>query len=369
MLSLGARLRNAGALLGLLAIVSPSGAEVRKAASDAVVVRNATAAPLQAGPVWVSQATWDAAEERIVIADPGSGRIYVYDATGRLHRSVVKPGQGPLEFTKPNYAVLVGNRYAIATSVYRWIWFNKDLQPQSMWELDWEVGKGRYSRLATSEFDFTDAHLYTLGAVQSFNGEWSNKAIFAVSLKERNIQQIAQISRDPDELSYYNEPPFNLSACAGKVWFLQMSATVSIVEARDKGKRLQSFPAEFRRRPAIPRLVDASSVASRHAALRNAPVAEGLFCADERLLLLLARRPRAAGGVQWLVYPIDPLQDVMGRPIELPTTAGDIVFVPGQKRWAVLEKGAMKYVGVQPLTRIVSFPRPALNATQARAAR
>jgi hypothetical protein len=107
--------------------------------------------------------------------------------------------------------------------------------------------------------------------------------------------------------------------------------------------------------------VDATSVASRHAALRNAAVADGLFCADDRLLLLLAHKPSPRGGLQWLVFPIDPSQDAIGKPIELPTTAAEIVFVPGQKRWAVLEKGAMKYVGVQPLTRIISFSRPMLT--------
>jgi hypothetical protein len=68
------------------------------------------------------------------------------------------------------------------------------------------------------------------------------------------------------------------------------------------------------------------------------------------------------------VYPVDTSRDVLGKPIELPTSAGEIVFVPGRKRWAVLEKGAMKYVGVQPLTRLISFPRPALELMEARTA-
>jgi hypothetical protein len=365
---LHARLREAFALVALGVAIS-LGADVRTTRTDAVVVRNPTIAAIQPGPVWVSRATWDPAEESVIVADPGSGRIYVYDAKGTVLRSIADPGRGAGEFTKPNYATLVGNRYAIATSMYGWIWFDRNLAVESAWDLDFERGEHKYSRLASSEFDFTATHLYTIGAVQGFDEKWTDKAVFAVSLSDRSIQQVGRISKDPDELSYYSEPPFNLSACAGKAWLLQMSAAVSIVEARDGGKKLQSFPDEFRRRPAIPRLVDANSVRSRHVALRNAPVAEGLFCADDRMLLLLARRPRAEGGLQWLVYPIDPLRDVLARPIELPTTAGEIVFVPGRKRWAVLEKGAMKYVGVQPLARIISFPRPALSATTERAAK
>jgi hypothetical protein len=114
-------------------------------------------------------------------------------------------------------------------------------------------------------------------------------------------------------------------------------------------------------------LNDASSVRGRRAALRNSTVASGLFCGADRLLLL-AHKPRAGGGQQWLVYPIDPLRDVMDAPVELPTTADEIVFVPGRKRWAVLEKGLMKYVTVQPLTRMISFPRPGSTITKAKAA-
>lgn len=323
---------------------------------------------IEAGPVWVSQATWDPAEERVVIADPGSGRIYVYDTAGKIQRRIVNPGQGDLELTTPNYAVLVGRRYAIATSSLRWIWFNEDLVAQSAWELDWEQGEGRYSRLDVSEFAFGDTHLYAIGNVMAFDGTWGGKSVFAVSLEDRAVQQTIGIGNDRAEISYYNEPPFNLTVCGNTPWFLRMASTVSIVEARTGGKRLRSFPEEFRKRPSIPTLVDAQSVASRHAALRSNPVAEGLFCAGGGTLLLLARRPRAKAGLQWLVYPVDPARDVIGKPVELPTSAGEIVFVPGRKRWAVLEKGAMKYVGVQPLTRLISFPRPALDLMEARTA-
>lgn len=368
LLTPGARLRNAAALLALLAFSASARGAAPSDQFAALVVREPTVSAMEAGPLWVSKATWDPAEERIVIADPGSGRIYVYDVLGRIHRRVVNPGRGALEFTKPNYASRVGNRYLIATAMNQWIWFDQDLVAESGWALDWEEGEGLHSQLAASEFDLSDTHMYAIGNTMSFNGQWSDRAVFSISLGDRTVRRVARLAKDDNETSYYRAPPFNLSVCAGKAWLLQMAATVSIVEAREGGTRLHSFPPEFQKRPSIPLLVNADSVRSRAAALRNNAVAEGLFCADDRLLLLLARRPRGNGGLQWLVYPIDPVRDVMGRPIELPTTAGEIVFVPGRKRWAVLEKGPMKYVAVQPLTRIISFPRPALSSTTSRKA-
>jgi hypothetical protein len=103
------------------------------------------------------------------------------------------------------------------------------------------------------------------------------------------------------------------------------------------------------------------SVPERAAAKSVARIAEGLFCLEDRWLLLLAHQPRADGGNQWLVYPVDPIADGLGEAIELPTRAAEIVFVAGQKRWAVLEKGPMRQVGDQPLTRVMTFPRPELT--------
>lgn len=358
----GARPRFAAALVGIVAFGISAGVRLDAAPAGAVTVRNAAAAPLEPGPVWVSKAAWDVSEEHLVIADPGSGRIYVYDTAGRIQRRIANPGLGALEFTTPNYAVRIGDRYAIAASPLRWVWFDRNLAAQSAWELDWEEGAGPHSRMDVSEFDFTDTHLYAIGNVMSFDGTWSDKGVFRIALADRKVQQLRRFPKDDAEKSHYNEPPFNLCVCGGKAWLLQMTASVSIVEARDGGKRLQSFPEELRRRPALPALSDSNSLRARHAALRNSAAADGLFCAGDRDLLLLAHEPRPQGGVQWLVYTIDPVRDTMSAPIALPTGAGEIVFVPGRTRWAVLEKGAMKYPGVQPLTRILSFPRPAPGA-------
>ncbi len=335
---------------------------------ETVVVRQPTVSAIEQGPLWVSKATWDRAEERLIVADPGSGRIYVYDPSGRILRRVANPGRGSLEFTKPNYSARVGDRYLIATSMNQWVSFDENLVAKSAWALDWEEGQSPYSQLATSEFDFSSTHLYAIGAAMAFDGQWSDRAIFAVALGDRSAKRVGGLSKDDDEISYYREPPFNLAVCSGRVWLLQMASTVSIVEVQDGGKRLRSFPPVFQKRPAIPLLVNADTVASRHAALRHATVADGLFCVDDRVLLLLTHRPRAGGGLQWLVYPIEPSLDVAARPIELPTTAGEIVFVPGRKRWAVLEKGPMKYPGVQPLTRLISFARPVSTPVKAGAA-
>ena len=87
-------------------------------------------------------------------------------------------------------------------------------------------------------------------------------------------------------------------------------------------------------------------------------MADSLVCQEDGTLLVLAHRPSTPQGIEWLVYPIDPVADQLGQPISLPTTATDIVFVPGKERWAVLEKSKFRQTGLQPLARLLVFPNP-----------
>ncbi|MEO7794799.1 MAG: hypothetical protein ABIV06_08505 [Thermoanaerobaculia bacterium] len=175
------------------------------------------------------------------------------------------------------------------------------------------------------------------------------------------LENLGSIEVDSDELAAYRSYPSKVAACGDEVYLLRMSARLEIERFGNSPATLKSFPETFRQRPALPMLFCGPSVPEREAATAVARIAEGLFCLEDRWLLLLAHRPRADGGNQWLVYPVDPVADALGEEIELPTRAAEIVFVAGKKHWAVLEKGPMRQVGDQPLTRVITFPRPELK--------
>ncbi|MEO6260335.1 MAG: hypothetical protein ABIP63_08270 [Thermoanaerobaculia bacterium] len=344
-------------LFGLLSLPSPASAQTRP---GRMVVATA-----EAGPIWASQATFDRSEERIVIADPGSGRVYVYASNGRILRRIASPGRGVLEFEKPNLPFLVGERFLIAASPYRWVWFSASLEPLSGWSLEWEEREnGRDAALAPYEVAVSETALYAIGAVQSQKGDWSDWGVFEVPLNGHALRQLSTIDKDAEERSFYQTPPSNLAACGANVFLLTMGERVSIEQVAPASHTLRSVPAEFRNRPSMPALTR-ESLPLRKAAQRNVAAAEGLFCRGNNQLLLLTHRPRKTEGVQWLVYPIDASKDVLGAAVELPTFAAEIIFVPGVKKWAILEKGEMKRVGIQPLTRIITFPAPATRPSTA----
>lgn len=320
---------------------------------------------MAAGPVWVAQATWDLQERLLVFADPVAGEVFVFDRKGRIVRRLAGPGQGPLDFPKPAYPFVVGNRYLVGSRPTMWVWMNERFAPVAAMPLEWEEPwLAEYRQLSLYSFDAGATKLIGVGEVQSHDLTWSGTSMLAVSYQNPGqLENLGAIEADSEETSAYHSFPSKVAVCGDEVYLLRMSAQLALERFGSSRGDLKSFPEAFRRREELPMVScsDPASVPGRAAVARDLRLAEGLFCLEDRWLLLLAHQPRADGGNQWLVYPVDPVADVLGEAIELPTRAAEILFVAGKKRWAVLEKGPMRQVGDQPLTRVITFPRPDLT--------
>lgn len=359
--SVGARF--GAATLALLSAARPAQSAVEALPAKAIAGPSVISAAIDPGPLWVAQATWDVGEEHLVVADPESGKIYVYNPDGRLDREVVKPGQGPLEFAKPAYPFVVGDRYLVGSNFYHWIWLDKKFEPVDSLSLEWEDPKlAEYRQLFLYSLDAGATKFFGIGDVQAHDLNWSLTAMFAVPFAAPGkLEKLGAVEADDEEIAAYHSYPTKVAACGDQVYLLRMAPTLSLEKFGASRSTLRSFPEAFRQRANLPPLKGRDSVQERWAAMRMARLADGLFCVEDRWLLVVAHQPMADGGTQWLVYPVDPTADTIAPPIELPTRAAEIVFVPGKRRWAVLEKGPMRQVGVQPLQRLITFPRPALG--------
>ena len=332
------------------------------AAIDPAKVRSA---PMEAGPVWVAQATWDLKERNLVAADPVAGKIFVFDRSGRIVRRLERPGDGPLDFPRPAYPFVVGHRYLVGSHSTHWIWLNERFAPVDSMLLESEEPEvAEYRELSLKSLDAGATKFVGVGEVQSHDRTWSETTMFAVPYQHPGqLENLGSVKADSEESAAYHSDPSKVAVCGDQVYLLRMSERLAIERFGSTRGDLKSFPEAFRRRLALPKVscMEPGSVPERHAAEAVASTAAGLDCLEDRWLLLLAHQPRADGGAQWLVYPVDPVADVLGEAIELPTRAAEILFVAGKKRWAVVEKAPMREVSDQPLTRVITFPRPVFS--------
>ena len=357
--------RLAAAMLAVALLLGSVGCASAPRSAKSIDPSKVRSAPMEAGPVWVAQATWDVRERHLVVADPVAGAVFAFDRSGRIARRLARPGQGPLDFPRPALPYLVGDRLLIGSKFYKWVWLDRKFTPVASMLLEWEDPEiAEYRQLFLFSHDAGATRFVGVGEVQSHDLKWSEPAMFAVRFDAPGrLENLGAVAMDDEERAAYHSMTTKVAACGDEVYLLRMSARLALERFGSSRSDLRSFPEAFRRREELPKVScsDPASVPERAAVARDLRMAEGLFCLEDRWLLLLAHQPRADGGTQWLVYPVDPVADVLGKAIELPTRAPEIVFVAGKKRWAVLEKGPMGEVGDQPLTRVITFPRPKLS--------
>ncbi len=338
-----------------------SGREAGRAAVEQLIERE-----LEPGPVWIVRAAWDAAEERIVVADPIQRTVYAFDLEGRIVSRIVRPGEGPLDLTQPAHAFRVNGRVMVGAYPYRWVWLDEDLEPVETFHHEWSTPEeAPYQRLFLYSFDAGSDRFVGVGEAQDHDGAWTGTALWATPYDRSPgpVIQLGTLEVDAEENTALHFSPSKVADCADAAYLLRVAPTLAIERFGESRRTLASFPAEYRQRPDLPLLgacpVDADA---REAAVTSTRMADGLFCAENRWLLLLTHDPQP-DGTTWTVFPIDPVADLIGAPIVLPTRARSILFVPGTRRWAAIEKGRMQQRDIgQPLVRLVVFPAPDLAA-------
>ncbi|MDI9630830.1 MAG: hypothetical protein QM311_05155 [Acidobacteriota bacterium] len=317
---------------------------------------------VERGPLWVVQAAWDTAEKRLLLADPGSETLYQIDRTGSIVRRLRHLEGQPLELREPFFAFRVDKRYLVRADPYRYLWLDQALRVRAALPLSWEEAENpEYSDLAYAQMAAGSTRFFGIGQIRTQTGEWLKWEAFALEYENpRGIERFGPVTPDVVEVSFLTSDPSKLAACGDEAYFLRMTPELRIERLGRPDRPLTGFPEEFRQRPELSTLLgDPDAAADWFRELRSVRLADGLFCVEEGgPLLLLAHVPRKEGGVDWYVYPIDIRGDRLLPRIELPTKAGDILFVPGRRVWAVFDKGEIVAHANQPLTTLRTFPAP-----------
>jgi len=149
--------------------------------------------------------------------------------------------------------------------------------------------------------------------------------------------------------------PSIFAEAGGRVYALVYGTAPQLEEVSPGRRRVEAFPAEYRRLPPAPSRFDGLEAAWEFAtATRGTPMVTALF-GRGKLLYLLARSA-AAPGASYALYRVDPARDTIEGPLELPSRASELVAAPGADRWAFLELGPMELDLSRPLVAVTSIP-------------
>jgi hypothetical protein len=105
-------------------------------------------------------------------------------------------------------------------------------------------------------------------------------------------------------------------------------------------RRLRAFPARFASPAALPLDPTREQIPAVWGEMERSTMPVGIY-GWEDALYVLSRSP-GASGTDWWLTRIDPAQDAETGTVQLGTRANHLLVVPGDRYWALIEKGPVE---------------------------
>ncbi|HEY0158521.1 MAG TPA: hypothetical protein VGF28_14660 [Thermoanaerobaculia bacterium] len=294
-----------------------------------------------------------------MVVDVLGGQLIRYDRSGKRVGSVVHPGNGELEFQRPQWLVKTETGAVLMHELRNLIGLDATLKP--VW------GK----RL--KPHDATAKDVTWFGAPVVFDGaligpmrigvrrdSWLGYA--RMQLKgDFASQKLVALPAEPSEESrrYTSGGPL-VAVAAGGVYVLRFEPEPHLERVLPIPRALSAFPHGFPP-PLAPPSSGPGDMAAADALVRQATMVSAVFGHGD-FLYVLTREPGSNSGTRWLLHQIDPVKDKLLRQMQLPTSASGLIVVPGEHRWAFIEKGPVTgSFPVQEIGSAVMVPAPVIS--------
>lgn len=178
-------------LLALLG--SPTTAETQ----DAEVCRRVT---LEQSPTFSYSAAWSVDGQRLFIAAPLDGKIFVYDAEGRFLEHFASPGSGPYAFSRPHgIQTLANGGLVVHDTDDHSIWFDADLQGTRSVQLGSEQFANVQSVSGPSRV-WNGVHLVARSNLKLDSQNKTGFARFSIDEEPRSVELVVAFADDPMEV-------------------------------------------------------------------------------------------------------------------------------------------------------------------------
>lgn len=290
-------------------------------------------------PRWTFSAEWLSDAEQLVIVDVLGGRILRYDAESASPLGAAShPGNGPKAFDRPLEITRINEQLVLLNRTDHVLGLDSDLSPAWGAKISDIIFPGEERVTHVRSLVGHEGSIVAKVRINQPDGErWWGIGRLVLG-DQPSVERLEEFPPEttPVGYAYYAFPGPLLARSGSAVYALRFEGGPRIQRILPSPAPLSSFPAGYQT-PNIPRSSGPGSTESHFQAWERSVTPEGLFGRGE-FLYLLTRRP-AAGGTEWMVHQIDPAEDRLVRTTTLPTMASHIVVVPGDKEWAIIEKG------------------------------
>ena len=311
---------------------------------------------LDPAPPWTASATWNAAEDAMILVDPGTRSLASYGLDGQRKGEFPLDGVAEIDYAVPMRLERKSGGYVLIDS-RQVLHFDSRLALQER--------QDPFAFLADRGFSdgsFNDAliHGQSLYGYADFvdhsvippddpkaKGTWK-RGFVQLNPEKGDLDLLLELTTNADEYSsyyFYGRRPY-VSEVDGKIYFLRLTDTWSVQQRTRQGLRtvVKTGSDSEERAESLYGWNGKLYVLTRRDIEKedeNAPKApvlknpNGQFSAE----LLEAMRAGIPKERQWTLHEIDPRGRIL-RKLRLPTTAERLRLVPGRGFWAGIEESS-----------------------------
>jgi len=358
--------------ISLAVLVMPA---VGSAADVAICSRAAFETP----PSSIAGAIWLQDESGLVLLNNGTRSLDVYDQHGKRTRRVSWPGRGPMDFNVPLGIASTGSGYLVNDENHHFVWLDQDFHPTASFDLQDGRPDGADEMWLDGQSIVVGKEAVGLLSRNSKSGV--DFGFFRVALEKGGSPQLLQAIPVPGDREGHTGSRWRFRAyqtvyryiarVEDRIYWLRLDEGLKLhlVELKGNGSPIDiegAVPKAYSQWPrSLPEEVGIQDVPGILKKLEGSPMISEILSDGERLYLL-GHEP-GAQGVRWTLFGLDRTARHIEFQKDVPTSAPDVLLIPGRRQVAVLELGAI--VGhLRPPASVLFLPRVWLAGAEGRSA-
>ncbi len=311
--------------------------------------RHCRRVPIADPPTSIAGATWSLDGNSIILLNNGTRSLDVVSLEGRRLSRISSPGGGALDFNSPGGLQRTSSGYVLNDQEQHFLWLDRNLRAFASFDLRRDDGEGdEWFVTSQSEIQGRQA----IGVASQSHGDREDYGVVRMQLEPnagapKLIESIPmppgrRPHAGPTWRFYAYTTVFSRSYLVrveDRVFWLRVKENLGLELVEYRAGRLRTLPvvpAAYAQWPrTLPEEVTFDEIESIGKQIERATMISQLLT-DGRRLYLLGHTP-APRGQRWTLFAVNAAGTSIDFQRELPTTAANILVLPGERETAILE--------------------------------
>lgn len=319
-----------------------------------------TSIKLEKNPIWMSSATWSPDGRSLLVVDAIGEEILVFDTAGHLTRTIENLALDGLARPRflPSILVQHGDGYLLEVEDALLLELDSEFQVLASHDLSTLSKDARYAIGGLYGWTTAGEDILAYADLRDQAGNWSSSIVRFPLREPTELKQLAPIPLDSETRNFYLFGFHYLSGMekTGNGYFVLMDSPPRVEESeREDGVRdLDAIPAASRIRPKLPENRGIESVKAMYQAFARSSMPAGIYAWKGSVYLLT--RQEVGNMAVWHLSRIDPTLGKVTETRRLPVSSPHVYIAPGEKYWAIFEKGPVEELGSQEIGGVTLIP-------------